>query len=77
MREKEDQVREVFSGKIERLQKGDDLPPGVIKMVKVYVAIKRKLKVGDKSGWSPRETRALFSGVACGGHALSRRRYAC
>jgi DNA-directed RNA polymerase subunit beta len=48
MREKEDQVREVFSGKIERLQKGDDLPPGVIKMVKVYVAIKRKLKVGDK-----------------------------
>ena len=48
MREKEDQVREIFSGKIERLQKGDDLPPGVIKMVKVYVAIKRKLKVGDK-----------------------------
>jgi DNA-directed RNA polymerase subunit beta len=48
MREKEDQVREVFSGKIERLQKGDDLAPGVIKMVKVYVAIKRKLKVGDK-----------------------------
>ena len=48
MREKEDQVREVFAGKIERLQKGDDLPPGVIKMVKVYVAIKRKLTVGDK-----------------------------
>ena len=30
------------------LQKGDELPPGVIKMVKVYVAMKRKLQVGDK-----------------------------
>jgi DNA-directed RNA polymerase subunit beta len=30
------------------LKKGDELPPGVIKMVKVYVAIKRKLQVGDK-----------------------------
>jgi DNA-directed RNA polymerase subunit beta len=34
--------------KVERLSKGDELPPGVIKMVKVYVAIKRKLQVGDK-----------------------------
>jgi DNA-directed RNA polymerase subunit beta len=34
--------------KIERVQRGDDLPPGVIKMVKVYVAVKRKLSVGDK-----------------------------
>jgi DNA-directed RNA polymerase subunit beta len=33
---------------MERLKKGDELPPGVIKMVKVYVAIKRKLQVGDK-----------------------------
>jgi DNA-directed RNA polymerase subunit beta len=31
-----------------RLKKGDDLPPGVIKLVKVYVAIKRKVSVGDK-----------------------------
>jgi DNA-directed RNA polymerase subunit beta len=31
-----------------RYEKGDDLPPGVIKMVKVYVAMKRKLSVGDK-----------------------------
>ena len=31
-----------------RLKKGDELPPGVIKMVKVYVAMKRKLSVGDK-----------------------------
>ena len=34
--------------KISKLTKGDELPPGVIKMVKVYVAIKRKLSVGDK-----------------------------
>jgi len=32
----------------DRLRRGDDLPPGVIKMVKVYVAVKRKLSVGDK-----------------------------
>ncbi len=43
-----ERVREKFEGKIERLKKGDELPPGVIKMVKVYVAIKRKLQVGDK-----------------------------
>jgi len=34
--------------KIDRVQRGDDLPPGVIKMVKVYVAVKRKLSIGDK-----------------------------
>jgi DNA-directed RNA polymerase subunit beta len=39
---------EYFRDKIERLSKGDELPPGVIKMVKVYIAIKRKLQVGDK-----------------------------
>jgi DNA-directed RNA polymerase subunit beta len=43
-----EKVRDRFEGKIERLKKGDELPPGVIKMVKVYVAIKRKLQVGDK-----------------------------
>ena len=37
-----------FEGKVERLKKGDDLPPGVIKMVRVCVAMKRKLAVGDK-----------------------------
>jgi hypothetical protein len=41
-------VKLAFGEKIERLKKGDELPPGVIKMVKVYVAIKRKLQVGDK-----------------------------
>jgi DNA-directed RNA polymerase subunit beta len=41
-------IRAVFDEKIARLKKGDELPPGVFKMVKVYVAIKRKLSVGDK-----------------------------
>ena len=40
--------RTTFQEKIERLKGGDELPPGVIKMVKVFVAIKRKLQVGDK-----------------------------
>jgi DNA-directed RNA polymerase subunit beta len=43
-----EKVRNYFDLKITRLKKGDELPPGVIKMVKVYVAIKRKLSVGDK-----------------------------
>ncbi len=43
-----DAVKLVFNEKIDRLSKGDELPPGVIKMVKVYIAIKRKLQVGDK-----------------------------
>lgn len=43
-----DAVKMVFSEKMDRLRKGDELPAGVIKMVKVYVAIKRKLQVGDK-----------------------------
>ena len=37
-----------YDGIIDRMKKGDDLPPGVVKMVKVYVATKRKLSVGDK-----------------------------
>jgi DNA-directed RNA polymerase subunit beta len=41
-------VKLAFGEKIARIKKGDELPPGVIKMVKVFVAIKRKLAVGDK-----------------------------
>ncbi len=41
-------IRTVFDEKIKKLKKGDELPPGVIKMVKVYVAIKRRIAVGDK-----------------------------
>ncbi|HXV36570.1 MAG TPA: DNA-directed RNA polymerase subunit beta, partial [Myxococcota bacterium] len=41
-------IKAVFDEKIARLKRGDELPPGVFKMVKVYLAIKRKLSVGDK-----------------------------
>jgi DNA-directed RNA polymerase subunit beta len=41
-------LHRVNEERIGLLQKGDELPPGVIKLVKVYVAMKRKLQVGDK-----------------------------
>jgi DNA-directed RNA polymerase subunit beta len=41
-------IKDFFAEKIDKLKFGDELPPGVIKLVKVYVAIKRKLSVGDK-----------------------------
>jgi DNA-directed RNA polymerase subunit beta len=43
-----DVLRKITNEKISKLQKGDELPPGVIKLVKCYVAMKRKLSVGDK-----------------------------
>ncbi len=41
-------IRQMFEEKKEKIRRGDELPPGVIKLVKVYVAMKRKLSVGDK-----------------------------
>ncbi len=43
-----DVIRREFEDKKEKIRRGDELPPGVIKLVKVYVAMKRKLSVGDK-----------------------------
>ncbi|MCI0356626.1 MAG: DNA-directed RNA polymerase subunit beta, partial [Acidobacteria bacterium] len=43
-----DVLRKITNERIAKLQKGDELPPGVIKLVKVYIAMKRKLSVGDK-----------------------------
>jgi DNA-directed RNA polymerase subunit beta len=37
-----------FEDKVEKVRRGDDLPPGVLKMVKVFIAVKRKLQPGDK-----------------------------
>ena len=37
-----------FEDKVDKVQRGDELPPGVMKMIKVYVAVKRKLQPGDK-----------------------------
>ncbi|WP_443971075.1 DNA-directed RNA polymerase subunit beta [Sphingobium sp. CR28] len=41
-------IVEKFEDRVEKLQRGDELPPGVLKMVKVFVAVKRKLQPGDK-----------------------------
>jgi len=43
-----DNIKERFENKVEKLQRGDELPPGVMKMVKVFVAVKRKMAPGDK-----------------------------
>ncbi|MEE9613558.1 MAG: DNA-directed RNA polymerase subunit beta [Thermodesulfobacteriota bacterium] len=46
--EQMDLIKVVFNDRINRLKRGDELPPGVIKMVKVYIVMKRKVSVGDK-----------------------------
>ena len=44
----ENRLQARFDDKVEKVQGGDELPPGVMKMVKVFVAVKRKLQPGDK-----------------------------
>src|SRR5437588_4685364 len=46
--ESKKRLEQRFLDKVEKLQRGDELPPGVMKMVKVFVAVKRKLQPGDK-----------------------------
>jgi DNA-directed RNA polymerase subunit beta len=41
-------LKQRFENKVEKLQRGDELPPGVMKMVKVFIAVKRKMQPGDK-----------------------------
>ena len=48
MEDQIDMVAMKYDQKVSKLKKGDELPPGVIKLVKVYVAIRRKIMVGDK-----------------------------
>ena len=47
-RTKLDEMETIYNDRLERIYKGDELLPGVIKMIKVYVAVKRKVQVGDK-----------------------------
>ncbi|HFB83961.1 MAG TPA: DNA-directed RNA polymerase subunit beta, partial [Thermodesulfatator sp.] len=46
--QKVEEIRREFEARINRVKKGDELPPGVIKTVKVFIAMKRKLQPGDK-----------------------------
>ena len=41
-------IEKTFESKVEKISRGDELPSGVLKMVKVYLAVKRKIRVGDK-----------------------------
>jgi len=61
-----DVLKKIVNEKKEKLTKGDELPPGVIKLVRVYIAMKRKLSVGDKMA-GRQVTRASS-------HAFCRRR---
>jgi len=47
-REQKEAAKAAFDHHVSAIEKGDDLPPGVIKMMKIYVAMKRTLSVGDK-----------------------------
>ena len=58
--------------KVEKLQRGDELPPGVMKMVKVFVAVKRKLQPGDKmAGRHGNKGVISLANCAGGRYALS------
>jgi len=57
--EEVDRIRNRYEEKMDKLRQGNELPPGVIKAVKVYVAMKRKLSEGDKTDmgikvWCPK-----------------------
>jgi len=47
-KEQGEDLQTLYDEKVGRLKRGDELPPGVIKLVKVYIAMKRKVSVGDK-----------------------------
>jgi DNA-directed RNA polymerase subunit beta len=69
-----DHVRDEFERHLTRFERGDELPPGVIKMVKVYVAMKRKLSVGDKMAGRHGNKGRRVPDPAAGRYALFRRR---
>ena len=65
-----------FLDKVEKLQRGDELPPGVMKMVKVFVAVKRKIQPGDKMAGRHGNKGVVSQDRADRGHAVPRGRHA-
>ena len=59
-----------FEDKVEKVRRGDDLPPGVMKMVKVFVAVKRKLAAWGQNGWSSRQQRRDIKSCPDGRYAV-------
>ena len=69
-------LRKITNEKMAKLQKGDELPPGVIKLVKVYVAMKRKLSRGRQDGRPARQQGRDRAHSSRGRYAVSARRHA-
>ena len=65
-----------FEAKKKKLTQGDELPPGVQKMVKVYLAVKRRLQPGDKMAGRHGNKGVVSQDRADRGHALHGRRHA-
>ena len=65
-----------FADKVDKLRRGDELAPGVMKMVKVFVAVKRKLQPGDKMAGRHGNKGVISPHRADRGHAASGRRHA-
>ena len=61
-----------FADKVDKLRRGDELAPGVMKMVKVFVAVKRKLQPGDKMAGRHGNKGVISRILPDRGHALSR-----
>ena len=75
--ESKKRLEQRFLDKVEKLQRGDELPPGVMKMVKVFVAVKRKMQPGDKMAGRHGNKGVDVADRADRGHAVPRRRNAC
>ena len=71
-----DVLRKITDERNEKLKKGDELPPGVIKLVKVYIAMKRKLSVGDKMAGRHGNKGVIARIVPEGRHAVHAGRHA-
>ncbi len=67
-------ITDKFDDRREKLERGDELPPGVLKMVKVFVAVKRKLQPGDKMAGRHGNKGVISRILPVGGHAVPRRR---
>jgi hypothetical protein len=75
--ESKKRLEQRFLDKVEKLQRGDELPPGVMKMVKVFVAVKRKIQPGDKMAGRHGNKGVVSRIVAGRGHAVPRGRHPC
>ena len=74
-KEKIEAVRYVFKEKTDKLKRGDELAPGVIKMVKVQIAIKRRLQVGDKMAGRHGNKGVISPNSSDGRHAVHGERH--